>query len=111
MEVISFDMHENFWQHMANTSFTIAITLVIFWAGIVRKIVTKEEVCDMIEKRSPYAQDRQYIMERLAANKEIQKELSEALKHNSEVMTDLKVEIASLGATLVALESRIDRKE
>lgn len=111
MELLSFEMHENFWQHIANTAFTITITLVIFWAGIVRKMVTKDEVCEMIEKRSPYAQDRQYIMERLAANKEIQKELSEALKHNSEVMTDLKVEIASLGATLVALESRMDRKE
>jgi len=74
-------------------------------------MVTKEEVCEMIETRSPYAQDRQYIMERLAANKEIQKELSQALKHNSDVMMDLKVQLASLGATLSHLQSRMDRED
>ena len=108
---MGFDLHENFWQHLANTAFTLVVTLVAFWAGVVRRMVTKDEVCEMIETRSPYAQDRQYIMERLAANKEIQKELSIALKHNSDVMTDLKIQIAMLGTTLEALESRMDRKE
>lgn len=102
---------ETFWQHLANTAFTLVVTLVTFWATVIRKMVTKEEVCEMIETRSPYSQDRQFIMERLAANKEIQKELSEALKQNSEVMTELKVQIASLGATLSHIQSNIEHKE
>ena len=104
-------MESAFWQHLANTAFTLVVTLITFWATVIRKMVTKEEVCEMIETRSPYAQDRQYIMERLAANKEIQKELSEALKHNSEVMTELKIQIGSLGATLKHLETNIERRK
>ena len=110
MEIINFEMYDNFWQHIANTAFTVAVTLVIFWAGLVRKMATKEDVIEMIETRGPYSQDRQYIMERLAVNKEIQKELSEALKNNSEVMTELKVQIASLGATLAQIESNIEQR-
>lgn len=99
----------SFWQNIATTAIGVIITLVGFWAGIVRHMATKQEVCEMIETRSPYVKDRQYIMERLAVNKEIQGQLSVALQRNTEVMNELKVQIATLGKTLEALEDRIER--
>ena len=99
----------SFWQNIATTAIGVVITLVGFWAGVIRHMVTKQEVCEMIENRSPYVQDRQFIMERLAVNKEIQAQLSSALQRNTEVMNELKVQIATLGKTLEALENRIER--
>lgn len=99
----------SFWQNVATTSIGVIITLVGFWAGIVRHMATKQEVCEMIETRSPYIKDKHYIMERLAVNKEIQGQLSSALQRNTEVMNELKVQIATLGKTLEALEDRIER--
>lgn len=99
----------SFWQPVATTAIGILITMVGFWAGVIRHMVTKEEVCELIETRSPYANDRQFIMERLAVNKEIQAQLSAALQRNTEVMNELKIQISTLGKTLEALEDRIER--
>jgi hypothetical protein len=63
----------------------------------------------MIETKSPYNQDRQFIMERLNTNKETQTAFANALQRNTEVMNELKVQIATLGKTLEALEERIER--
>ena len=99
----------SFWQNIGTTAIGVVITLVGFWAGVIRHMATRQEVCEMIENRSPYVQDRQFIMERLAVNKEIQAQLSSALQRNTEVMNELKVQIATLGKTLEALENRIER--
>jgi hypothetical protein len=98
----------SFWQNIATTSIGIIITLIGFWAGVIRHMATKQDVCEMIETRSPYVNDRNYIMKRLAVNKEIQAQLSTALQRNSEVMSDLKVQIATLGKTLETLEKRME---
>lgn len=98
----------NFWQNIATTAIGIVITLIGFWAGVIRHMATKQDVCEMIETRSPYVNDRNYIMERLAVNKEMQVQLSTALQRNSEVMNDLKVQIATLAKTLESLEKRIE---
>jgi hypothetical protein len=98
----------NFWQNIATTAIGIVITLIGFWAGVIRHMATKQDVCEMIETRSPYINDRNYIMERLAVNKEMQVQLSTALQRNSEVMNDLKVQIATLAKTLESLEKRIE---
>jgi hypothetical protein len=100
----------NFWQHIASTSIGIIITMLGFWFTIGRKMATVAEVCDLIETRSPYIQDKQFIMERLAINKEAQAAFAMALQRNTEVMTELKIQIATLGKTLEALEERIDRR-
>lgn len=98
----------SFWQSLSVGSISIIVTLIGFWASVVRNMVTKQEVMEIIENNSPYVQDRQFIMERLAVNKEIQAQLSNALCKNTEVMNDLKVQIASLGKTLEILENRIN---
>lgn len=99
---------ESLWQTIATTAIGIIISMVVFWAGVIRQMATRKEVCEMIENNSPYAKDRQYIMERLAMSKEIQAELSKALKHNSDVMNELRIQIATLGHTLEALEKRME---
>jgi len=99
----------NFWQSVASVSIGVVITLIGFWVGIGRKVVTKEEISKMIHNDSPYCQDRQFIMERLATNKETQIALSVTLQKVIEVMNELKVQIATLGKTLEALEERIER--
>ncbi len=99
----------NFWQSLATVSIGIIVTLLGFWAGVGRKIVTKDEISEMIKIESVYNQDRQFIMERLSSHKENHTVLTNMLQKNTEVMHELKVQIATLGKTLEALEERIER--
>lgn len=105
-------MSENiihFWQSLATASIGIIVTMMGFWIAIGRNMATKSDVLHMIETQSPYSQDRQFIMERLAANKETQAAFAMALQRNTEVMNELKIQLVTLGKTLEALESRIER--
>lgn len=105
-------MNENithFWQSLSTASIGVIITLIGFWVGIGRKIVTRDEIADMIKTESSYNQDKQFIMERLSTNKENHTILTNMLQRNTEVMHELKVQIATLGKTLETLEERIDR--
>jgi hypothetical protein len=97
------------WQIIATTSVGVIITLITFWASVVRHMITKPEVLSLIETHSPYTQDKQFIMERLASNKENQVAFANALQRNTEVMNELKVQIAMLSKTLEAIENRIER--
>lgn len=99
----------HFWENIATTSIGIIVTMLGFWVAIGRNMVTKAEVLAMIETQSPYVHDRQFIMERLNSNKENQAAFAMALQRNTEVMNELKVQIATLGKTLEALEDRIER--
>ena len=99
----------HFWESIATTSIGIIITMIGFWVAVGRNMATKAEVAEMIETKSPYNQDRQFIMERLAINKETQAALTNMLQRNTEVMNELKIQIATLGKTLEALEERIER--
>lgn len=98
------------WQNIATTSVGIILTMLGFWFTIGRNMATRSEVVEMIESKSPYLQDRQFIMERLNSNKEIQTAFATALQKNTEVLNELKVQIATLGHTLQALEHRINRE-
>lgn len=100
----------HFWQALASIGLGIIVTLIGFWVGIGKKIVSKEEISRMIKNESAYAQDRQFIMERLSAHKENHKILTDMLQRNTDVMNELKIQIATLGKTLEALEDRIERR-
>lgn len=102
-------MDAHVWQIIATTSIGIIITLLGFWAGVIKNIVTRNEIIQIIEANSPYLQDKQFIMERLASNKENQTAFANALQRNTEVMNELKIQIATLGKTLEALEDRIEK--
>lgn len=99
----------HFWENIATTSIGIIVTMLGFWITIGKNMVTRGEVTEIIKNESPYNQDRQFIMERLATNKETQAAFASALQRNTEVMNELKVQIATLGKTLEALEDRIER--
>lgn len=100
----------HFWENIATTSIGIIVTMIGFWFTIGKNMATKSEVADMIETKSPYLHDRQFIMERLAINKETQNALTQMLQKNTEVMNELKIQIATLGKTLEALEDRIEHR-
>lgn len=99
------------WQNISTTSIGIIVTMLGFWFTIGKNMVTKSEVKELIESHSPYLEDRQFIMERLAINKETQAAFASVLQKNTEVMTELKIQIATLGKTLEALENRIDNNQ
>ena len=48
-------------------------------------------------------------MERLNVNKENQKNFAEALQRNTEVMNELRIQIATLTQTLETIEARMER--
>ncbi len=97
------------WSNIATTSIGIIVTMMGFWVAIGRKMVTKSEVIDLIHSENSYEKEKQFIMERLNSNKEIQSAFANALQRNTEVLNELKVQIATLGKTLEALEERIER--
>ena len=99
----------HFWENIATTSIGIIVTMIGFWVFIGKNMVTRDEVSEIIKNESPYTQDRQFIMERLNNNKESQAAFAMALQRNTEVMNELKIQIATLGKTLEALEDRIER--
>jgi Ca2+-binding EF-hand superfamily protein len=101
----------NIWTIIASTSVGIVITMLGFWLTFIKNIPTRSEVSDLIQNHSPYVHDRQFIMERLSINKETQMTLSVALQKVIDVMSDLKIQIATLGKTLETLEERIERSE
>lgn len=98
----------HFWENIATTSLGIIVTMIGFWFTIGRNMASKSDVLNMIETQSPYVHDRQFIMERLNVNKETQAAFAAALQRNSDVMTELKIQLATLAKTLEALESRIE---
>lgn len=98
----------HFWENIATTSVGIIVTMLGFWVAIGRNMATKADVLNMIETQSPYVHDRQFIMERLNTNKETQASFASALQRNSDVMNELKVQIAMLAKTLETLEHRIE---
>jgi hypothetical protein len=99
----------HFWETLATTSVGIIAAMIGFWLTIGKNLTTRSEVHELIETKSPYVLDRQFIMERLAINKETQAAFATALQRNTEVMNELKIQIATLGKTLEALEHRIER--
>lgn len=99
-----------FWHSVATVMIGILVTILGFWAGVARKMVSREEIEDMIED-GPYQRDRQYIMDRLATNKETQEVLAKTIHKIADVLGELKVQIATLSVTLDALETRIFTKD
>lgn len=99
----------NFWQSLATVSIGVIVTLLGFWASVGKKIVPRSEIIEMIKTESIYVQDKQFIMERLSSHKENHTILTNMLQKNTEVMHELKVQIATLGKTLETLEDRIER--
>ena len=101
----------SFLENLSTHMLYIILSLIGFWTTFIKNLVSRKDVEEMIHscaRSSQYAQDRQYIMERLEINKENQKAFSDALQRNTEVMNELKIQIATLSKTLEAIEHRIN---
>lgn len=98
------------WQNIATTSIGVIVTMVGFWFTVGNKMATRAEVCELIDTKSLYVQDRQFIMERLNSNKEMQTAFTNALQKNTEVLNELKMQMISLSHSLKTLEERIERR-
>jgi len=94
---------------MTTAMVSIIIALVGFWTTFIKGLVSRKEVQEMIQNQSQYMKDREFIMDRLKDHKEDSATLFKALSKNTEVMSELKVQIALLSKTLEALEHRIER--
>ena len=99
---------DELWKNIATTCIGIILTGLGFWFMVFKNMVTKEDVKNMIETQCPYVGDKLFIMEKLETHKETQKQFADALRRNTEVMIELKTQIAVLGETLKALEKRIE---
>lgn len=105
------DVISNLFENITTSMISVIIGLIGFWTTFIKNLVTRKDVQEMIQtcaKSSQYIQDRQFIMERLNSHKEDTGVLFKALEKNTEVMTELKIQIATLGKTLEALERRIE---
>lgn len=98
-----------FFENVTTSMISIIIALIGFWTTFIKNLVTRKDVEEMINNQSQYIKDRQYIMERLNDTKETSATIFKALEKNTEVMNELKIQIATLGKTLEALEDRIER--
>lgn len=94
-------------EHLLPGGVSLLVCIIGFWISVGRNIVTKKEVEEMIVLHSPYTRDKPYIMERLETNKETQTQFAQALCKNTEVMNDLKVQIATLAKAIETLEHKI----
>ena len=99
----------HFFENLTVSMVSIIITLIGFWTTFIKGLVSRKEVEEMMRTQTPYVQDRQIIMERLNVNKENQKNFAEALQRNTEVMNELRIQIATLTQTLETIEARMGR--
>lgn len=64
-----------------------------FWMTQARNYVTRGEVSDMIQSESPYLVDKQLVLQNIS-------EMKDVLKQNTQVISELNIEIARLRAEL-----------
>jgi hypothetical protein len=101
----------SFFENLTVAMVGIIITLIGFWTTFVKNLVSRKEVEEMIDKnanQSQYVRDREFIMERLNSHKEDTNILFRALEKNTEVMQELRIQMATLTNTLESLEKRIE---
>ena len=90
---------------------SIVIALIGFWTTFIKNLVNRKDVEEMLaaqSQASQYSKDRQFIMERLNTHKEDTSILFRALEKNTEVMQELRIQMATLTNTLESLEKRIE---
>jgi len=100
-----------FLENFTTSMLSIVIALIGFWTTFIKNLVSRKDVEEMINRcaqSSQYSQDRQFIMERLNSHKEDTSILFRALEKNTEVMNELRIQMATLTNTLESLEKRIE---
>lgn len=101
----------HFFENFTTSMLSIVIALIGFWTTFIKNLVNRKDVEEMLaaqSQASQYAKDRQFIMERLNTHKEDTNILFRALEKNTEVMQELRIQMATLTNTLESLEKRIE---
>ncbi len=101
----------HFFENFTTSMLSIVIALIGFWTTFIKNLVNRKDVEEMLaaqSQASQYAKDRQFIMERLNTHKEDTSILFRALEKNTEVMQELRIQMATLTNTLESLEKRIE---
>jgi uncharacterized small protein (DUF1192 family) len=81
------------WKTIATTAIGCVVLMVSFWMVESKNYITRAEAVDMIKSLAPYNEDRQLISQSLS-------NLYDAMKSNTEVIAELRIEIARLRAEL-----------
>jgi len=81
------------WKTLAISAASCVILMTSFWLIEVKDYVTRSEASEMIQTQSPYLVDRQLVLKSL-------NDMNEALRKNTEVISELNLEIARLRAEL-----------
>ena len=101
----------HFFENFTTSMLSIVIALIGFWTTLIKNLVNRTDVEEMLaaqSQASQYSKDRQFIMERLNTHKEDTSILFRALEKNTEVMQELRIQMATLTNTLESLEKRIE---
>ena len=81
------------WKTIATSALSCAILMVGFWVIQARDYVTRPEVSDMIQTESPYLLDRGLVLENI-------RDMKDVLEKNTQVISQLNLEIARLRTEL-----------
>lgn len=81
------------WKTAAVTATSCVIMMVSFWLIQAKDYVTRNEVSDMIQTESPYLVDKQLVLQNI-------NDMKEVLKDNTQVISQLNIEIARLRSEL-----------
>tara|TARA_Y100000401_G_C8294619_1_gene210619 strand:- start:786 stop:1061 length:276 start_codon:yes stop_codon:yes gene_type:complete len=86
-------MIKDTWKTAAVTAISCVIMMVGFWLTQAKDYVTRVEVSDMIQTESPYLVDKQLVLQNI-------NDMKQVLKDNTQVISQLTVEIARLRGEL-----------
>tara|TARA_B100000745_G_scaffold274286_1_gene203164 strand:+ start:133 stop:414 length:282 start_codon:yes stop_codon:yes gene_type:complete len=84
---------KDIWKTLAISAASCVILMTSFWLIEVKDYVTRSEASQMIQTQSPYLADRQLVLKSL-------NDMNEALRKNTEVISELNLEIARLRTEL-----------
>ena len=84
---------KDIWKTLAISSLSCVVLMVSFWLVEVKDYVTRVEASQMIQTQSPYLADKQVVLKSL-------NDMTESLRKNTEVISELNLEIARLRTEL-----------
>ena len=85
------------WKTVAASAISCVVLMASFWMVTAKDYVTRTQVSDMIQTESPYLVDKQLVLENI-------NEMKEVLRKNTEVISQLNLEIARLRTELDRLD-------
>jgi hypothetical protein len=105
MEIVMKDM----WQQVATTLTVVIISMIAFWLVEGRHFITESDAKSLVTENSPYVKDKDVIQNRLIHLEDGSKRIATALEKNTEVMYEVKNELASLTVLIPYMEKMMNK--